>query len=307
MSVELPPAVAENWKFFVKAQLWPRAARFDPRGWLENFDAKDQKYAIRLLEGFTYFSSELVEALFRGAFQNLSQLVVQNKENYFSASAQWNQFVESAIVVRVEGNHSSDADSGFIFTRMAREIIGVQEGQILSPTKALERLREAPRGNVIFVDDFVGSGEQFEDTWTKVHQLSNLAAASFKSIVTTIGSHSVGFYYCPLICTEVGRQYIEKECPLIKLAPAHMLPDTYSALSNQSVIWRDDMKVSGPEFVERASVKAGIPFRDGQEGCWKGYRKLGLALSFAHGWPDATLPIFTHQENGWTPLLKKKL
>lgn len=305
MPVELPPTVAENWKFFVNAQLWPRAARFDPRGWLENFEKGDQKYAIRLLEGFTYFSSELVEALFCGAFQNLSQLVVQNKDNYFSASTQWNQFVESALVVRVEGHHSSDADSGFIFTRIARDIIGVQEEHILPPAKALERLRAAPRGNVIFVDDFVGSGEQFENTWTKIHQLSDFATGSFKSLVATIGSHSVGFYYCPLVCTEVGRKHISATCPLVKVVPAHVLPDTYSALSDNSVIWRDDMRVTGPQFVERASNKARIPFRDGQEGCWKGYRKLGLALAFAHGWPDAILPIFTHQENGWKPLLKK--
>ncbi len=305
MPVELPPTVAENWKFFVNAQLWPRAARFDPRGWLENFNAGDQKYAIRLLEGFTYFSSELVEALFRGAFQNLSQLVVQNKDNYFSASAQWTQFVESAIVVRVEGNHSSEADSAFIFTRMAREIVGIQEKQILSPAKALERLRATPRGNVIFVDDFVGSGEQFENTWAKIHSLSGYTVASFKSLVATIGSQSVGFYYCPLVCTEIGRQHIARNCPLVKVLPAHMLPDTYSALTGKSVIWRDDMKVAGPDFVERASANAGIPFRDGQEGCWKGYRKLGLALAFAHGWPDAVLPIFTHQQNGWKPLLKK--
>lgn len=305
MPVELPPTVAENWKFFVNAQLWPRAARFDPRGWLENFDTGDQKYAIRLLEGFTYFSSELVEALFRSAFQNLSQLVVQNKDNYFSASAQWNQFVESAIVVRVEGNRSSDADSGFIFTRMARDIVGVKEERILPPAKALERLRATPRGNVIFVDDFVGSGEQFEDTWTKNHQLSNLAAVSFKSLVATIGSQSVGFYYCPLVCAEVGRQHIAGKCPLVKIVPAHMLPNTYSALSENSVIWRDDMKTTGPDFVERASATARIPFRSGQEGCWKGYRELGLALAFAHGWPDAILPIFTHQQNGWKPLLKK--
>lgn len=305
MAVELPPSVAENWKFFVSAQLWPRATRFDPKGWLENFDASDQKYAIRLLEGFTYFADELVSALFQGAFQNLSQLVVQNKDNYFSASSQWTQFLESAIVVRAEGNYSSDADSGFIFTRLARDKLGVQEEQLLSPAKALDQLRASPRGNVIFVDDFVGSGEQFENTWTKIHQLSNLGAASFKSLVAIIGSGAVGFYYCPLICTDVGRDYIARMCPLVKLVPAHALPETYSALSSNSVIWREDMKVEGPLFVERASVKAGIPFRDGQEGCWMGYGKLGLALAFEHGWPDAVLPIFTHQENGWKPLLKK--
>jgi len=305
VAVELPPTVAENWRFFVNAQLWPRAARFDPKGWLENFDATDQKYAIRLLEGFTYFADDLVAALFRSAFQNLSQLVVQNKDNYFAASSQWTQFLESAIVVRVEGHNSSDADSGFIFTRMARDRLGVQEGQLLSPAKALEHLRAKPRGNVIFVDDFVGSGEQFEHTWRKVHQLPNFAYVSFKSLVNTIGSGSVGFYYCPLICTEIGRDHIAATCPLVKVVPAHVLPETYSALSSKSVIWRDDMQSDGPLFVERASAKAGIPYREGQEGCWTGYRRLGLALAFEHGWPDAVLPIFTHQENGWKPLLKK--
>jgi len=305
VAVELPPTVAENWKFFVNAQLWPRPARFDPKGWLENFDAADQKYAIRLLEGFTYFTDELVGALFQGAFQNLSQLVVQNKDNYFSASTQWTQFLESAIVVRAEGNYSSDADSGFIFARLARDKLGVQEEQLLSPAKALEQLRATRRGNVIFVDDFVGSGEQFKDTWTKNHWLSDLASSSFKVLVGTIGSGTVGFYFCPLICTERGREYIAANCPWVKVVPAHVLPETYSALSDNSVIWRDDMRVDGPLFVERASVRAGIPFREGQEGCWTGYRRLGLALAFEHGWPDAVLPIFTHQENGWKPLLKR--
>lgn len=305
MAVELPPTVAENWKFFVNAQLWPRAARFDPKGWLENFDAADQKYAIRLLEGFTYFTDELVGALFQGAFQNLSQLVVQNKDNYFSASTQWTQFLESAIVVRAEGKYSSDADSGFIFARLARDKLGVQEEQILSPAKALEQLRATPRGNVIFVDDFVGSGEQFKDTWTKNHWLSDHAAASFKSLVGTIGSGTVGFYFCPLICTERGLEYIAANCPWVKVVPAHVLPETYGALSDKSVIWRDDMRVDGPLFVERASERAGIPYREGQEGCRTGYRSLGLALAFGHGWPDAVLPIFTHQESGWKPLLKR--
>lgn len=305
MAVELPPTVAENWKFFVNAQLWPRAARFDPKGWLENFDAADQKYAIRLLEGFTYFADELVEALFQAAFQNLSQLVVQNKDNYFSAATQWTQFLESAIVVRAEGNYSSDADSAFIFVRLARNKLGVQEEQLLSPAKALEKLRAMPRGNVIFVDDFVGSGEQFKDTWTKNHWLSGHASASFKSLVSTIGSSSVGFYYCPLICTERGRKFIADNCPWVKVVPAHVLPETYSALSADSVIWRDDMREDGPLFVKRASERAGIPYRVGEEGCWTGYRGLGLALAFKHGWPDAVLPIFTHQRNGWKPLLKK--
>jgi len=147
----LPRSLTENWEFFVSVQLWPRSTRFDQHGWLQNFTAEEMPFAIRLLEGFTFFSAEVAEAMFRGAFQNISQLVVQNKENYFSASAQWANFVDSLIIVRVEGHRSSDADSGYIFTRHARDLLGIDEHQILSPPQALERLRQAPKGNVVFV------------------------------------------------------------------------------------------------------------------------------------------------------------
>lgn len=300
----LPRSLTENWRFFVNTQLWPRSTRFDPPGWLQNFTAEEMPFAVRLLEGFTYFSAELVEAMFLGAFKNVSQLVVQNKENYFSASTQWSRFIDSLVVVRVEGRRSSEADSGYIFTRLARDVLGIDESQILSPAQALERLRQSPKGNVVFVDDFVGSGEQFEDTWGKVHELSGYSHASFKSTVLAIGSNTVGFYYCPLIATETGRNLIRNVCPLVRIFPAHVLPESYSALSPQSVIWREDMRESGPQFIQRVSDRAGIPDLDGGEGCWRGYRKLGLALAFSHGWPDAILPIFTLDDGRWKPLLK---
>ena len=300
----LPRSLTENWRFFVNTQLWPRSTRFDPQGWLQNFTAEEMPFAVRLLEGFTYFSAELVEAMFLGAFQNVSQLVVPNKENYFSASSQWSRFIDSLVVVRVEGRRSSDADSGYIFTRYARDVLGIDESQILSPSQALERLRQSPKGNVVFVDDFVGSGEQFEDTWVKVHELSGYSYASFQSTVAAIGSNTVGFYYCPLIATETGRNHIRSVCPLVRIFPAHVLLESYSALSPQSVIWRQDMRESGPQFIQRVSDRAGIPDLDGGEGCWRGYRKLGLALAFSHGWPDAILPIFTLDDGKWKPLLK---
>jgi hypothetical protein len=297
----------EKWQFFRLAQLWPRAIKFDPQGWLENFSSDELPYALRLLEGFVYYSDELVQHLFRSAFQNISQFVVHNKDNYFSATTQWSQFIDSIVVVRVEGRHSSDADSGYIFTRYAREVLGLDESQILSPVKALEHLRERPKGNVVFVDDFVGSGEQFDDMWRKVYSLENYAYASFNSLTSSASVTDIEFFYCPLIATEQGRNYIAEHCPLVKLVPAHVLPETYSALSSSSIIWREDMRNDGPEFVKRVSDRAGIPDLDGQEGCWMGYRKLGLALAFAHGWPDAILPIFTLDNGKWKPLVKKGL
>lgn len=300
-----PPAFAQSelWKYFVAVQLWPRRARLDPLGWMQNFTSDELPLALRLLEGFTYFSSELVAHMFRSAFLNVSQIVVKSRTNYFSATTEWSRFVKSLLIVRVTGEQPSDADSGFIFARLARDKLGIPESQIVPPQEALERLIALPTGNVMFVDDFVGSGEQFVSTWERIHALG-AARASFKSVAAAAGG-SVAFFYVPVLCTEQGRDHISRHSPEVTIVPAHFVGNQHSAISPDSVIWRNDMSATGPRFVESASVRAGIPDLDGAEGCWRGYRKLGLAIAFEHSWPDATLPIFYWNQNNWHPLLQK--
>jgi hypothetical protein len=270
---------------------------------MSNFDDAERPFAARLLEGFTFFSNELVTAMFRTVFKNLSQVVLRNRSNYLAAANEWASFVDSVIVVRVAGQVTSEADSGYIFTRLSRDVLGIAEERLMSPRIALESLRKQPHQNVVFVDDFVGTGEQFVEMWERVHQLSD-SWASFKSLALTSGAESIGFYYVPLICAELGRSHIAEKCPQVKLLPAHLLVPSYSALAADSVIWREDMAVTGPKFIERASDRAGLRDLDGNEGCWRGYRRLGLALSFEHGAPDATLPIFTVANGNWKPLIK---
>lgn len=293
----------EVWKYFVRVRLWPRQTQFDPKGWMSNFDDAERPFAARLLEGFTFFSNELVAATFRSVFKNLSQVVLRNRSNYLAAANEWAAFVDSVIVVRVAGQIASEADSGYIFTRLSRDVLGIAEGRLMSPQAALESLRKQPHQSIVFVDDFVGTGEQFVGMWERVHELSN-AWASFKSLALTSGAGSISFYYVPLICAERGRGYIAEKCPQVKLLPAHVLAPSYSALATDSVIWRDDMAATGPKFIEKVSERAGLRDLDGNEGCWRGYRRLGLALAFEHGVPDATLPIFTVANDNWKPLIK---
>lgn len=270
---------------------------------MSNFDDAEKPFAARLLEGFTFFSNELVTAMFRAAFKNLSQVVLKNHSNYLAATNEWTAFVDSVIIVRVAGLVTSEADSGYIFTRLSRDLLGIPEKRLMSPQAALESLRKHPNQNVVFVDDFVGTGEQFVDMWERVHVLPD-AWASFKSLALTTGAGRIGFYYVPLICAARGSGYIAEKCPQVKLLPAHLLTPSYSALADESVIWREDMAVTGPKFIEKVSARAGLQDLDGNEGCWRGYRKLGLAMAFEHGAPDATLPIFTVVNENWKPLIK---
>lgn len=82
------------------------------------------------------------------------------------------------------------------------------------------------------------------------------------------------------------------------LSPAHFLSDRYSALSDESIVWPDHLRPTAYDFLQNASNRAGII-------SWAGYQDQALTLAFEHGIPDATLPIYYHEENGWTPLIKR--
>lgn len=293
---------SEKWRFFTDVGLWPRRAYLDPRDWLSNFEKDELPLANRLLDTFTYYSHDLVRQMYRSAFLNVSQHVVQQKANYISAKSEWAKFVNLLLVVRVTGECPNDADSGFIFSRLSRDYLSIDEEQIVSPEHALQRLFASTEAHVLFADDFVGSGNQFIDTWERQYTIRS-AKMSFAQFAA-LGTKSK-FFYCPLVVTQHGIGNILKRCPQVTVVPAHVLSENYSVLHPESIVWRGGMESEGPEFVRVASERAGIPDLDGHVGCWRGFHKLGLTLAFAHGWPDATIPLLYSTSHDWKPLLRK--
>jgi hypothetical protein len=292
-----PSFVSNKCGFFSEIHLWPREARLNPEAWLSNFSSAENEHAVHLLNAFIYYSAELTIELFKSAFQGLSSRVIELDGPYVQAQATWLQFRRSAIVTRVTGEVPNDTDSGYMFARMARQQLGLDERQIMSNENALETLlREGPRP-VVFVDDFVGSGDQFISTWLREYEPTGGATASFQRLSEVRGGF---FCYCPVFVAETGRDAIRRECPSVLLSPAHFLPANYSALSDNSIIWPDHLRHSAFDFLETASIRAGIDHSD-----WMGYRDQGLTLAFEHGVPDATMPIFYHGENGWKPLIRR--
>lgn len=124
------------------------------------------------------------------------------------------------MVTRVTGEVPNDTDSGYMFARMARQQLGLDERQIMSNREALETLlREGPRP-VVFVNDFVGSGDQFISTWEREYELTGGTTASFQRLSEVRGGF---FCYCPVFVAETGRDAIRRECQSVLLSPAHFL------------------------------------------------------------------------------------
>jgi hypothetical protein len=274
----------------------------NPRLWLENFNQSEKEHAVHLLNGFLYYSVELMDQMFRSAFQSLSSYLYSDGDSFLSFQTKWRLFVESVIVTYVSGEIPNPADSGLTFARKARQVLEINEGRIMNPEEAIRRLMDKP-GAVLFVDDFVGSGSQFLATWTRQVEVSEHSRVSFERLATLRGAE---FYYCPLICTEYGYRNLTRACPAVRVTPAHLLSHRYSVLDSDSMMWPSHLRATAADFVKSASQRAGIPDSYGATDDWRGFHGLGLALALGDSVPDATLPIFHWEKNGWKPLIRRK-
>ena len=282
--------------YFASLHLWPLQSEVNPRRWLENFQDSELEHAVHLLNSFMYFSDELVVELLKAAFQSLSKFVVRASQPYIQADSQWRQFRKKLVVTYVTGEKPSETDSGYIFARLARQVLGIPEKRIMSPDRVLEMLVSQGPRPVVFVDDFVGSGDQCVKTWYREVTLPSGTTTSFEKYSAVTGSR---FFYCPLVCAEQGRQEVISRCPLLVLSPAHFLSTRYSVLASDSLVWPERLRSSAIDFLRAVSRRAGIA-----ESRWAGYKSLGLTLAFEHGVPNATLPVFYHEEGGWYPLVR---
>ena len=116
--------VLERCAFFTTVQLWPVHSHVDPARWLSNFTDSEIEFAVHLLNGFLYFSDNLVDELFAGAFQALSRSLLRPVGSFLAVQTAWRSFVDSIIVTHVTGEDPSITDSGIAFARKARQVLG---------------------------------------------------------------------------------------------------------------------------------------------------------------------------------------
>ena len=289
--------VISKCDYFVDVQLWPIEQKLNPQGWLSNFLPDEMEYAVHLLDAFLYFSEDLTKQLFWATFQGLSRRLSSGK-SISMARVAWASFLDSVIVTRVTGERPSDTDSSFIFARFSRQVLGLSEAQILSPSQAAETLLRRGSGNLVFVDDFVGSGRQLKETWHRPMPI-NGTQISFHHLANALSD--IEFFYCPLICTQYGFENGLNDCRQVCILPGHLLPPTYSAIHEQSLIWPPSLATGATTFITEASNRAGIPRNQ-----MAGFHDLGLAVAFYHSVPDATLPLFFWKQNGWQPLIERQ-
>ena len=276
--------VIDKCDYFSSIGIWPRKDTLDPDLWLTNFQSDEEPHALYLLNAFMYFSTDLVNQIFSTSIRTIGRLMTGD---------QWTRFLDEVLVTLVTGEVPSVTDSGHVFARKARSL-GIPEGRIVSHDHVLRRMQAGFDQTVVFVDDFVGSGSQFTETWIRTQPYQH---GSFKALAA---ASKAKFHYCPAFSTQAGLTSIKEAHPEVTVNPGVLIPGNYGAFAPDSIVWPSKLRPTAEDFLQSASIRAGIP-----EPNWRGFASLGLTIAFEDSVPDATLPLMYWDQNGWHPLIRR--
>ncbi|MDH0056470.1 phosphoribosyltransferase-like protein [Stutzerimonas stutzeri] len=275
--------------------LWAREPKLRPRAWIQNFEPKDRPTAAFLLDKFTFYNADLTSKLLIASYHSLGDgmaksAIAQNLPDILNG-------LNSARLTPVKGESPNPTDSGYLVCRMARQSLHIDDKYVLDTDSALSHAYSG--GTVIFVDDFVGSGDQFLTTW-QPPQSSN---GSFKDAHDKSGFLAI---YVTLVVTDFGLGNIRRSAPNVSVCATHILSE--KSTIRGILAENPGMQSAVEDLLERYSSRLtpSEPYMKSSDYLKYGYKKRGLLLGFDHSVPDATLPIFWSQgTNNWEPLIER--
>jgi len=266
----------------------------DYRLWLANFDKEDQPIAALLLDRFTYYNQEQTNALFVASYHSIGDGLEKGPQA--PTSEELVKALGNAVFTLVTGEKPNVTDSGYTFCRKARQKLHIPEELLVEPGEALKHAKKG--GTVIFLDDFIGSGNQFLDTWNRLYSTRSFKKAQEDSGFTAI--------YITLVSTDYGLKEIHKKAPKVAVCTAHVIGDK-SKLSGLEEYEFSKQEIDGflLKYAQRLTPKDQYIANDMNYKMY-GWMNRELMLAFEHSVPDATLPIFWSEgTNGWRCLVER--
>ncbi|HBG31864.1 MAG TPA: hypothetical protein DDW98_14800 [Gammaproteobacteria bacterium] len=254
-----------------------------------------------MLERFEYYNARLCDSLLVAAYNSLPDWADFNGS--WPSPAEIMDALPSAVFTPVEGEQPNPTDSGHLLCRRARQLLSIQEANIVAPAAAVSAA--AAGTPIVFIDDFIGSGDQFVKTWTREY-----ISTGPKSFAEAYARRPFVAAYIALVSTKSGLGHIRLNAPNVAVSVAHVLTEdsTLSVLlTNRSHPVPHLVKRIKPfllKYVSRLSPAEAYMQSDTYK--LLGYKTRALLLAFEHSVPDATLPIFWSPGlNGWQPLISR--
>jgi hypothetical protein len=234
--------------------------------WIAQFEETERPVINQLLKAFRYYGSAQVAELVKGLYTD-----IHNSSTDLNSEL-W--FVPVGYV----------AKSGSIIAYYFRVQNELQQDRFISPVD-IAALPLTQKSTVVFLDDFLGTGNQALQVWNTVAE-------------PIIKKTKCNFVYATVVAFREGIEFVKTKTGFTTFA-VDVLDDCDRPFSTSSHVFETE---SDRNAAEKIIGKYGDrlypnhPF---------GYRRTQGLLGFFYSTPNNTLPIFWSAQSGWKPLLAR--
>lgn len=275
------------------SRFWPREQVLRYRAWLNNFSSdEDVNAAVKILDHFVFISDEHASlAVLDGYLRFLGSL---HDLRYGSVERHAETIQKTHATVHftaVRSESPNPTDSGYTYTRVARDYLKADEQQIVELEDAVNACAQGKP--LVLLDDFSGSGNQLLATIRRpLH--------GRKSILDMVQRHSAVVCCITAVMTDCAISRLRRSAPGVQVAPGYVMPISDYSLNAL-------LPESEHPDVHRLLTKIAPRLRiDGLDPVL-GFQKLGLLLGVDDRIPDASLPIlWAEGHTNWTPLMARQ-
>jgi hypothetical protein len=248
--------------------------------WIANFRTPEERYfAARVLDALIYRSDDQTLALLRELitrvipdYARIHGLPPQLQDMYLKLRS---PSMDPGIrIVPVLPPGAAPTKSGVILARHLKRALKIKENWIIHPDTVPAAISDGH--TIIFVDDFLGTGDQF----TKFLKATKLVPVA----------SSTCFIYGCLAAHEEGIGFLRKECPSVHVATVEKLDDSHALFHNSAGSFPDGINSvdCAKEFYYQLLDDRGFGIIGPNR---RGFGHLEIVYAFEHSVPDNSLPI----------------
>jgi hypothetical protein len=284
---------------FLYCGIWAGIHPSRLRKWLNNFNTDEEKYfAACVLDSLVYRSEQQTVSLLRQLLQRTLPDLTRLDPTPLGAMEDWQGILKidpgaadpGVRLVAAVQRTDPPTKSAYVILRLLKRHLGINENWVISPWAVAESLRAGIQV-FVFIDDFLGTGQQFIDIAT-AEGLASCMRSAYAA-------------YVPLAGHTRGIANLTTAFPELRVQPVETLDDDFSLFAPSSQAFDDGMNTpDGAEaFYDALLDSKGLKLIGADR---KGYGGLGLAYAFSHAVPDNSLPILWYATlPGWEPLFDR--
>lgn len=290
--------VLDRCKNLISSGIWEGLTQIRLDTWMKNFASATERYfGACVLDCLVYRSEKQTIALMEHLFQRTLPDLLRRYPPPGGIGVSWLELLRSPsfgprpplCVVPVIKWGDPPTKSGPALARLYRRYLHLEEHWMIWPWEIVEA-RKLGCSQFLFIDDFLGTGEQFCGFANQFRLSTNLQ-----------GCYAV---YAPLVAHRDGVDAIRASLSDLHVASVEAIDDSYSLFAANSP-WFDDGVNSAStarDFYDALVARLKLPIK---ADALRGFGKLSLAYAFHHATPDNCLPIIWSEGHNWKPLCER--